>query len=361
MNHLALARKRTSPRMHRTTPVLPVALILAAGCSSSTPNPGGSSGSDQGTSSGSSGSGSGSGSTSGGTSSSGSAAGSGSGTGVGSGSTSGGGAATDDGGPGIGDEGGTGSGSTGDGGIGGTGDGGTGGTGDGGSVTVSSCTKASAVCKADNTGCNVGSYYLYDNQWNCGAGSGNDCGPESSYGCTDGDGTVSWVTTSNQPKGNTAVLTYPAMQDNFNQPLLSSFKSITSSFVETSPGNIGDYEVAYDCWFNDNNANEFMIWVDTYKQVPAGSKVATGVSLGGHTYDIYWAPGSGTDGTVSFDSTTNFKSGTIDLLQLFNYATQHGWLPKDSTVDQLSFGQEVCSTDGQPATWTVSNYSITTN
>ena len=357
MHSLALARKHTSLRLRRTIPLLPVGLLFAASCSSSTPNPGGSSGSDQGTSSGMS---SGSGSTSGGASSSGSGSTSGGASSGGSGSTSGGASSSgsangDDSGPGVGDDSGSGIGD--DGGSAGK----DGATGDGGSITVSSCTKASAVCKADNTGCNVGSYYLYDNQWNCGAGSGNDCGPESSYGCTDGDGTVSWVTTSNQPRGNTAVLTYPAMQDNFNSPLLSSFKSITSSFVETSPGNIGDYEVAYDCWFNDNNANEFMIWVDTYKQVPAGSKVATGVSLGGHTYDIYWAPGSGTDGTVSFDSTTNFKSGTIDLLQLFTYATQHGWLPKDSTVGQLSFGQEVCSTDGQSATWTVSNYSITTN
>ncbi len=170
-----------------------------------------------------------------------------------------------------------------------------------------------------------------------------------------------FVVTSNQPTGNTAVLSYPAIQDNFNSPKLSSFTAITSTFEETSP-HVGDYEVAWDCWFNPDNANEFMIWTDTYNQVPAGNKVATGVMLGGRAYDVYWAPnGSGGKGTVSFKATTNFTSGTVDLLQIFNYGVAHGWLPANSTVDQLSFGIEVCSTNDQTATWTVSNYGITTN
>jgi len=214
---------------------------------------------------------------------------------------------------------------------------------------------AHAVCTCDNTGCNVGSYYLYDNQWNCGAGSGNNCGPESAYGCTNSNGTVSWVATSNQPTGNTAVLTYPAMQDNFNNPLLSSFSAISATFEETSP-HVGDYEVAWDCWFNDQ-ANELMIWVDTYNQVPGGSKVASNASIGGRTYNIYWDSSSG---YIAFEATTNFTSGTVNLLQIFEYAVTNGWLSATSTVGQLSFGTEVCSTNDQTVTWTVSNYSITT-
>jgi hypothetical protein len=228
----------------------------------------------------------------------------------------------------------------------------------GGGGAGTTCTKNDAVCSADNTGCNVGSYYLYDNQWNCGAGTGNDCGPESAYGCSNSDGTVSWVTTSNQPKGNTAVLSYPAMQDNFSSsPSLDSFTTISSTFTETSP-HVGDYEVAWDCWFNDY-ANEFMVWVDTYNQVPAGPKVATGVTLGGRTYDIYWAPSGGGGGTVSFYATTNFTSGTVNLLQLFDYGVSNGWLTSNPTVSQISFGTEVCSTNGTSATWTVSDYSVT--
>jgi hypothetical protein len=224
-------------------------------------------------------------------------------------------------------------------------------------AATSSCTKANATCLANNNGCNVASYYLYDNQWNCGPKSGNHCGPESAYGCANADGTVSFVTTSNQPAGNTAVLTYPAVQSNFNSnPALSSFKNITSSYTETSP-HVGDYEVAYDCWFN-NQANEVMVWVDNYNQVPAGKKVATGVTVGGHSWDVWWVQSSG---YLAFNITSTLKSGTVDLLALFKYAVTNGWLPANSTVGQLAFGIEVCSTGGNAATFTIDNYSLTAN
>ena len=361
MSHLV--RMPVSKLFRRAIPIVPAALLMVASCAQSTPNASNDEG-DGGTgvgSSGMSGSGSGAGST--GAAGDDSATGS-SGGGSGGAADDSGGASTGNGNGGSADDSGTAgiahdSGAASSDAGGGTGhDAGGGGARDAGGGTGGSCTHNNAVCSADNTGCNVGSYYLYDNQWNCGSGSGNACGPESAYGCANSDGTVSWVTTSNQPKGNTAVLTYPAMQDNFgSSPALNSFTAISSTFTETSP-HLGDYEVAWDCWFN-NNANEFMVWVDTYNQVPAGPKVATGVSLGGRTYDIYWAPSGGGGGTVSFYATTNFTSGTVNLLQLFNYGVSNGWLPSSSKLNQISFGTEVCSTNGTSATWTVSDYSVT--
>src|SRR5580658_4903297 len=222
---------------------------------------------------------------------------------------------------------------------------------------ASSCSKANAGCVVNNTGCNLASYYLYDNQWNCGPKSGNQCGPESAYGCANADGTVSFVTTSDQPAGNTAVLTYPAVQSNFSSnPALSSFKSITSSYTETSP-HVGDYEVAYDCWFN-NQANEVMVWVDNYNQVPAGKKVATGVTVGGHSWHVWWVQSSG---YLAFNITGTLTSGTVDLFALFTYAVMNGWLPATSTMGQLAFGIEVCSTGGNAATFTIDEYSLTAN
>jgi hypothetical protein len=220
-----------------------------------------------------------------------------------------------------------------------------------------SCTKAAAACIASNTGCNVGGYYFYDNMWNCGPQSGNHCGPESGYACANADGTTSFVVTSNQPAGNTAVLTYPAMQTNFTgKPLLSSFKTITSSFSETSPG-AGDYEVAWDLWFN-GLANEVMVWVDNYKQTPAGKKVASAVMLGGYKWDVWYVASSG---YLAYIATSTITSGTVDLLAIFKHATTNGWLPANSVASQFAFGIEVCSTDGKDATWTVENYSLTAN
>jgi hypothetical protein len=227
----------------------------------------------------------------------------------------------------------------------------------GSAATSAACTKANAACTASNTGCNVSSYYFYDNQWNCGPHSGNHCGAESGYACANADQTVSFAVTSNQPAKNTAVLTYPAVQKNFDaKPPLSSFKSITSTFSETSP-HVGDYEVAWDCWFN-GLANEVMVWVDNYNQTPAGKKVGASVMLSGQTWDIYYVASSG---YLAFIATSTLTSGTVDLLAIFKYAVSNGWLPASSTVSQLAFGIEICSTDGTDATWMVADYSLTAN
>lgn len=231
------------------------------------------------------------------------------------------------------------------------GDGGTSASADGGhDGSGSQCTNPS--CVVSNNGCTEGSYYLYDNQWNCGPGSGFTCGPETLYGCS----YDSWYVVSKQAAGNTAVLTFPSVQENFKDPLVSSFTTITSTFAEASP-HVGDYEVAYDIWLNDQ-ANELMIWVDNYNQAPAGKKVASNVSLGGRTYDIWWESSSG---YVVFDADSTFTSGTVDILQIFDYAIQQKWLPATSTLGQINLGVEICSTDGQDATWAFSDFSVTTN
>ena len=48
--------------------------------------------------------------------------------------------------------------------------------------------------------------------------------------------------------------------------------------------NVGCHSDAHEQtkWFGDV-ANELMVWVDTYKQVPGGSKVAAAAMLGGHS------------------------------------------------------------------------------
>jgi hypothetical protein len=66
-------------------------------------------------------------------------------------------------------------------------------------------------------------------------------------------------------------------------------------------------------------------------------------------------------GYLAFVATSTITSGTIDLLALFKYAVSNGWLPASSTVSQLAFGIEVCSTDDKDATFTVDGYSLTAN
>jgi Glycosyl hydrolase family 12 len=105
-------------------------------------------------------------------------------------------------------------------------------------------------------------------------------------------------------------------------------------------------------------ANELMIWVDNYNQTPGGNKVASNVMLGGRTFDVWWHSSSG---YVVFYASATFTSGTVDILQIFNYAIQQSWLPPTSTLGQINLGVEISSTSGQDATWYFNDFSITAN
>jgi hypothetical protein len=52
-------------------------------------------------------------------------------------------------------------------------------------------------------------------------------------------------------------------------------------------------------------------------------------------------------------------SGTVDLLAMFNWMITQGWIASSSTLDQIDFGFEICSTSGRSATFSVDAFSIT--
>jgi hypothetical protein len=140
---------------------------------------------------------------------------------------------------------------------------------------------------------------------------------------------------------------------------ISSFKTIASTFAETSP-HVGIYNVAYDIWINGiatSGCTEIMIWTENYNQVPAGSKAAT-VTLGSRTYDVWKTANSG---YIAFVPTAVFTSGTVDLLEIFNWTMSKTWLHSNSTLGQICFGVEIVSTNGADATFKFTDFSITAN
>jgi len=314
-------------------------LGLLAGCGSS--GAGGASGSDA-SSGGSSASSSGSGSSASGGASSGSGSGS-SASSSGSGSTNSGGSSSSSGSSASG-----GSSSSGSSSGSASGSSGSSGGGDAG-IAMSTCTSPVFMTSSETGGQTFGSYYLYNDMWNTSA----TLGPQTLYACS----YSSWYVVSNQTDQAGAVLTYPNVQENFSQTV-ASFHSISSTFAETSP-HVGIYEDAYDIWFNGfaSGHTELMIWVDNYGQVPAGSKLAT-PTLGGRTYDAYRT----TDGSyIALVSTATFTSGTVDLLQIFDWIVSQGWLASSATLSQIDFGVEVVATGGAAATFEFTNFSITAN
>jgi Glycosyl hydrolase family 12 len=195
-----------------------------------------------------------------------------------------------------------------------------------------------------------GRFDLYNNEWNT---SGNP-GPQTICGNSGSD----WQATSTQRAGNTAVLTYPSVQLNYNGTNgypLSKFSSMTSSYAETMNAVGGtDAEAAYDIWLNGLK-KEVMVWVDDHGQAPAGSKVAT-TTFSGATWNLYETSDRS---YMAFVRQGNAASGTVDLLTALTYLEGRGDLSARDVLWQVNFGWEICATAGAPEKFRVSSYSLT--
>jgi cellulose 1,4-beta-cellobiosidase len=109
---------------------------------------------------------------------------------------------------------------------------------------------------------------------------------------------------------------------------------VTTSWSTTQPGGSANaYDVAYDIWFNQTpttsgqpNGTELMVWLNHNGSVqPFGSEVASGVTIGGHTYNIWYGTQSSWD-TVTYDMTTASTSVSgLDIGTLTQDAVSRGY------------------------------------
>ncbi|MBS2962900.1 cellulose binding domain-containing protein [Actinocrinis puniceicyclus] len=123
---------------------------------------------------------------------------------------------------------------------------------------------------------------------------------------------------------------------------------VTTSWSTTQPGN-GIYDVAYDIWYNQSsstsgqpNAEEMMIWLNHTGSVqPSGSVVASNVSIGGHTYNV-WLGRESTWNDVSYvmtSPTTSVSNLDIDLLAADSVS--RGYMTNSDYLIDLEAGFEL--------------------
>jgi hypothetical protein len=196
--------------------------------------------------------------------------------------------------------------------------------------------------------------YVGNNMWACGDGT---CGPQTLTAYDPG----SWSVVSNQTAGNSAVRTYPNVQQIFTKttnvaPRISAFASITSDYTETmneTPGTIA--QAAYDIWLSDTPASEVMIWVDNAGRGDGGATRIGAATVGGKAFTVYRY---GSDELI-FSLDQNLRSGTIDVLGVLRWLQDHGLVSATAGLAQIDFGWEICSTGGQPEKFAVSRFTLT--
>ena len=207
------------------------------------------------------------------------------------------------------------------------------------------CTNPVFTTSQSNAGWSTNGYYVHNNMWN------NSGGTQTLRACAYNN----WNVTATQPN-TTSVKTYPNVHKDYDDKPISSFNRLTSTFAANTP-HVGIYNVAYDIWLNGiatSGSTEVMIWTENFKQRPAGSVQAT-VTFGGHTYDV-WRSG---EHYIAFVSRTTQTSGTMNLLEMFRWLQSKGWISQSTTVGQIDYGVEVCSTNNAPATFNFTDFSIT--
>lgn len=217
--------------------------------------------------------------------------------------------------------------------------------------TSKNCRHPQFVSSDPNGGWTNGGYYVTQDMWNAGGYSVSQTLDACAYN--------NWyvVATMNNDNGDGAVKTYPNVHEDFSEPKISSFRTISSAFAEQSP-HVGIYEDAYDIWINgvaNSGSTEVMVWTENHGQTPSGSKMAS-VTLGGRSYQV-WKRGS----YIAFVADSNFTSGTVNLLQIFDWIMARGWMPARSTLGQIDYGAELVSTNGAPAMFDFTNFSVSTS
>jgi hypothetical protein len=121
----------------------------------------------------------------------------------------------------------------------------------------------------------------------------------------------------------------------------------------------GTFNCAWDIWVNPTSGDkighdyEIMIW--PYKNgnaTPLGSKIASAISIGGSTWDIY----SGTVNStvrddswtcITFKRTSNITSINFNLKTFFDWLRNNGKIDSSKWIHSIEAGSEVVDGTGR--------------
>jgi hypothetical protein len=199
------------------------------------------------------------------------------------------------------------------------------------------------LCQSQTASVAGGTYTVQNNEWNSSAAE-----------CVSTDGNADFTVANSSISNSTSGAPggYPSIYQGCHWGNCSSgglstspiqvsnltTGKVTTSWSTTQPGGSNDYDVAYDIWFNQTpttsgqpNGTELMIWLNHNGPVqPFGSVVASNVSLGGHTYNI-WEGQQSTWNTVSYvmtsgtTSVSNLDIGTLTQDLVSRGYTKSSW------------------------------------
>jgi cellulose 1,4-beta-cellobiosidase len=210
----------------------------------------------------------------------------------------------------------------------------------GGSLTALLATSSEAatttLCHSQTLPVSRGAHTIQNNEWGSSA-------PE----CISSDGNADFTVASSSIANSTSGAPggYPSIYQGCHWGACTSGSgfpiqvsnihagTVTTSWSTSQPGGSSAYDVAYDIWFNQTpttsgqpNGTELMIWLNHNGPVqPFGSQVASNVSIGGRSYNVWF--GTQAWKTVSYTMTSGATSVShLDLQPLVADAVSRGYI-----------------------------------
>ena len=207
-----------------------------------------------------------------------------------------------------------------------------------GGVPLAACSGAASttLCHSQSVAVSGGAYMIMNNEWHSGAPQCITTGGDASFTVA----SSSIAKTPHGPPGGYPFIYrgchWDACTAGSGLPIQVSGihrGTVITSWSTTQPGGSSVYNVAYDIWFNQAptttgqpDGAELMIWLNHHGPVrPAGSQVASNVSIGGHDYDVWlrrwhW-------NTISYTMTTGTTSVShVNLQALVADAVSRGYI-----------------------------------
>ena len=204
-------------------------------------------------------------------------------------------------------------------------------------VLLAACSGAATtkLCHSQSASVSGGAYTIMNNEWHSAAAQ-----------CSTTDGSASFtVVNSSIASRHGTPGGYPFIYKGCHWGACTSGSglpiqvarihpgTVITSWSTTQPGGSNVYNATYDIWFNQAPATtgqpdgaELMIWLNHRGHVhPAGSLVASNVSIGSHDYHVWLRQGRWN--TITYTMTTGTTSvSRLDLQALVANAVSRGYI-----------------------------------
>lgn len=184
-------------------------------------------------------------------------------------------------------------------------------------------------------------------------------------------GPGNWRTTSDHSRTDVppgAIKSYPCTQRNFKDRMIASFTEVTARYDATCPP-VGEWNAAFDIWLGAWGAikGELMVWTDHRYNGPLPPKNATEsttVTIDGQGYIAWRRPLNKDDPRwyIALAMTPMRAAGEVDLLAIFKWLVEKGWLKGTDLIAAIEFGIEQANTitpTGGPQVFWLNDYELT--